>query len=321
MLALVVGAAALKIAITGSNSGIGLAASRQLLADGHSIIHACRSAEAAAVAASAAGGGTPMVCNLADLASVRKFAAELPSDVDVLCLNAGVSPSRKEEAPTRTVDGFQETWGVNHLAHFLLASLAQPQLAANKARLVITASGVHDPESPGGLVQNDPATGATLGDLSGLAAGAAMADGGAYTGAKAYHDSKLMNVLFCNEASKRWSGLDVAAFNPGLVTSTGLFRERRRTTSSARASSASPPRRLRASRCPSRWRASASRTGNLGRRQVGRVSLGAVGDEQGGEQGRRLRRREHLERGARRRARRAAVGALGGAGWGLTKPY
>ena len=98
---------------------------------------------ASGTAASAAGGGTPMVCNLADLASVRKFAAELPSDVDVLCLNAGVSPSRKEEAPTRTVDGFQETWGVNHLAHFLLASLAQPQLAANKARLVITASGVH----------------------------------------------------------------------------------------------------------------------------------------------------------------------------------
>ena len=187
MLSLIIGAAALKIAITGSNSGIGLAASRKLLADGHDIIHACRSAEAAASAASAAGGGTPMVCNLADLASVRKFAAELPSDVDVLCLNAGVSPSRKEEAPTRTVDGFQETWGVNHLAHFLLASLAQPQLAANKARLVITASGVHDPESPGGLVQNDPATGATLGDLSGLAAGAAMADGGAYNGAKAYH--------------------------------------------------------------------------------------------------------------------------------------
>ena len=34
-----------------------------------------------------------------------------------------------------------------------------------------------------------------------------------------------MNVLFCNEASKRWGGIDVAAFNPGLVTSTGLFRE------------------------------------------------------------------------------------------------
>ena len=77
-----------------------------------------------------------MVCNLADLASVRKFAAELPSDVDVLCLNAGVSPSRKEEAPTRTVDGFQETWGVNHLAHFLLASLAQPQLAAQQTSSV-----------------------------------------------------------------------------------------------------------------------------------------------------------------------------------------
>ena len=46
MLCLIVGAAALKIAITGSNSGIGLAASRKLLADGHDIIHACRSSDA-----------------------------------------------------------------------------------------------------------------------------------------------------------------------------------------------------------------------------------------------------------------------------------
>ena len=66
-----------------------------------------------------------MVCNLADLASVRKFAAELPSDVDVLCLNAGVAPSTKASAPKRTSDGFEECIGTNHIGHFLLAGLLQ----------------------------------------------------------------------------------------------------------------------------------------------------------------------------------------------------
>ena len=82
-------------------------------------------------------------------------------------------------------------------------------------------------------MQGDPATGATLGDLSGLGAlqgGAAMADGAAtYNGAKAYHDSKLCNVLFAREAHRRWGdGVSVRSFNPGLITDTGLFRAARK---------------------------------------------------------------------------------------------
>ena len=89
-------ASALKIAITGTNSGIGRAAASLLRKDGHTVYHACRTAEGAQLAA--AGGGVPMVCDLADLSSVRSFAAALTeqaSDLDVLCLNSGVSPSRK----------------------------------------------------------------------------------------------------------------------------------------------------------------------------------------------------------------------------------
>jgi len=230
--------AALQIAITGSNSGIGASASKMLLERGHSVIHACRTAEAAAEAVALAGGGAPMVCDLADLQSVRRFAASLSAEapaLDVLCLNAGVSPSRKAEVPARTRDGFEETVGVNHIGHFLLASLLEPVLTRSEGTVVVTASGVHDPDAPGGTVQGDPATGATLGDLSGLGAvdggGAVMVDGAtAYCGAKAYHDSKLCNVLFAAEAARRWGGGGVAvrAFNPGLITSTGLFRAARR---------------------------------------------------------------------------------------------
>ena len=67
-------AAAMQIAITGTNSGIGRSAARILVAQGHTVYHACRSEERAREAAEAAGGGMPMVCDLADLGSVRLFA-------------------------------------------------------------------------------------------------------------------------------------------------------------------------------------------------------------------------------------------------------
>ena len=62
------------------------------------VYHACRTAEGAQQAVAAAGGGEPMVCDLADLQSVRAFASALSekaATLDCLCLNSGVSPSRK----------------------------------------------------------------------------------------------------------------------------------------------------------------------------------------------------------------------------------
>ena len=125
-------AASLSIAITGSSQGIGLDAAKRLLAEGHTIYHGCRSAARADAAVAGAGGGVPLVCDLADLASVRAFAAALPDDVDVLCLNAGVAPSTKAAAPKRTVDGFEECVGTNHLGHMALYELLEKRLAAAK---------------------------------------------------------------------------------------------------------------------------------------------------------------------------------------------
>lgn len=244
----------LNIAITGTSQGIGLDAARRLLADGHTVIHACRNLERAEVAVAGAGGGIPMVCDLADLSSVRSFADALmqsedgvPATLDVLCLNAGIAPSTKATAPTLTKDGFEECIGTNHLGHFLLANLLKDHLGQNGGgRLVVTASSVHDPEAPGGDVGGDG--GATLGDLSGL--GVDLRDGTAtaahlptmvdgtveYNGGKVYKDSKLCNVLFCREALKRWGdnvsgngnsisgNVGIRSFNPGFIPSSGLFR-------------------------------------------------------------------------------------------------
>ena len=129
-------AAALHIAITGTSQGIGLDAAKRLIRDGHTVYHANRNSARSAEAAQQAGGGIPMVCDLASLASVRAFADELSGkELDVLCLNAGIAPSTKAEAPETTADGFESCIGTNHLGHFLLANLLAPKVK----RIVVTA--------------------------------------------------------------------------------------------------------------------------------------------------------------------------------------
>jgi NAD(P)-dependent dehydrogenase (short-subunit alcohol dehydrogenase family) len=156
----------------------------------------------------------------------------------VLCLNAGIAPSKKSTIPKLTKDGYEECIGVNHLGHFLLANLLKDHLlkessssSGNSGRIVITASSVHDPEGPGGAVGGKG--GATLGDLSGLGINLTgknnsdeptMPDGSiTYDGGKIYKDSKLCNILFMREAVKRWGGngndddgLNLLSFSPGF---------------------------------------------------------------------------------------------------------
>jgi len=229
-----------RVVITGSNSGIGLDAATKLAASGDwVVVLACRTrakAEAAKAnilsATNADGANIECVeCDLSSLDSVRAFAREVrkTGGVDALCLNAGVEYSG-DPVVHRTRDGFEETFGVNHLGHFLLANLLLEDLEKSSEahpRIVVTASEVHDPASPGGSV----GSGAHIGDLRGLERdGAAfeMADGEAFDADKAYKDSKLANMLFMYELERRLqarnSKITVNAFGPGLITRTGLFR-------------------------------------------------------------------------------------------------
>lgn len=111
----------------------------------------------------------------------------------------------------------------HHTGNLEKSSLPHP-------RLVVTASSVHDPDTPGGNV----GPGATLGELKGfvdfLDTGARfqMVDGAPYNPDKAYKDSKLCNVLFTEEMGRRLaargSKVTCNCFSPGLIPSTGLFR-------------------------------------------------------------------------------------------------
>jgi len=173
----------------------------------------------------------PMECDLADLRNIDSFVKQLNNDkFDAVCYNAGLARNTDAKDVKRTKQGFELTVGTNHLGHFYLNQLIM-SLIKDTGRIVVTASGVHDPDSPGGA---QGAT-ATLGDLAGFERAAVsdgkfdMVDGGVFNADKAYKDSKLCNVLFTRELQRRidekGSGVKVNCFNPGLIVGTGLFRD------------------------------------------------------------------------------------------------
>ena len=137
-------------------------------------------------------------------------------------LNAG---SQFVKGTTYTQDGFEATFGVNHLGHFLLANLLLPQISA-PARIVFVSSGTHDPDQWSGM----PAP--QLQDAVSLAhpkEDSAVADSMQKLGQRRYTTSKLCNVLCAYELARRLqaSGLAVTvnAFDPGLMPGSGLARD------------------------------------------------------------------------------------------------
>ena len=187
------------ILLTGANSGIGLEASKLLAQKGHTVVLACRTLEKAQAAAATiretVSGGTliPVACDLASLDSIRDFVdANKSSSFDVVCYNAGVALNTDDPNIQRTKDGFELSVGINHFGHFYLHHLLMKKngISTSGGRIVVTASSVHDPASPGGAQGKT----ATLGNLEGLIRDGKnfeMVDGGSYNGDKAYKDSKV----------------------------------------------------------------------------------------------------------------------------------
>ena len=136
------------IIITGANSGIGRATARALGRAGEVVVMACRdlargeAARAALVAENPDARLHVLRCDLADLASVRAFAAEVSRRfprVRALVHNAGVYP------PERTLsrDGFELMLAVGFLGPFLLTHLLQPALQAAAPARVVQLAGIY----------------------------------------------------------------------------------------------------------------------------------------------------------------------------------
>ncbi|MCJ0872999.1 oxidoreductase [Streptomyces sp. AP-93] len=194
--------------VTGGNSGIGYAAARELARRGASVVLACRSAARGRAAEVALRGEVPgaevefMELDLADLASVREFAAAYgrrrSGALDLLVNNAGVMALPYG----RTADGFETQFGVNHLGHFALTGLLLPRLldAPPGARIVNLSSSFH-----------------ALGDV----AHDDLNSERDYRRWIAYGRSKSANLLFTHELARRLAaaGSEVvaAAAHPGYA--------------------------------------------------------------------------------------------------------
>lgn len=194
------------ILVTGATDGIGLETARQLVAMGHRVIVHGRRPERVAAAVEALGSGgaiTSALADLADLASVRAMAADLLArgeTIDVLINNAGIYANDA----TLTVDGFESTFAVNHLAPFLLTHLLLPALAPTGARIVNVSSIAH---TRGRL---DARTWRSLAGFDPYGA---------------YAQSKLANVLFTVALARRLPPrVATFALHPGVV-STKLLTE------------------------------------------------------------------------------------------------
>ncbi len=228
------------VIITGGNSGLGFACAKALL-QGNTPFHliiACRSASNAGVAVEELRKFSQdeskveaMSLDLASLASIRTFAKNLENRLNkgdlplkgIIC-NAGTQGVRK-----LTEDGFEMTFGVNHLGHYLLVNLLLPLL--NKpARIVVVASGTHDPAQMEGLPAFSRVPGPAWNITSELAKGnmgpeASNDDANDDVGRR-YATSKLANIYFTYGLARRLpDGITVNAFDPGMMPGTGLARE------------------------------------------------------------------------------------------------
>jgi len=195
------------VVVTGANTGIGLATAKALAGRGWRVWVTARSEGkgAAAVASIQAATGNDAVflllLDLSDLGSVRDAATsflEPYEPLHVLINNAGVGGARGV-----TKQGFEMTFGVNHLGHFLLTQLLLDRLVASApARVVTVASDAHY-----------NARGVDFEALRRPARG--------ITGLGEYAVSKLCNVLFAQELARRTAGTGVHSYalHPGVVAS------------------------------------------------------------------------------------------------------
>lgn len=196
------------VAITGANAGIGKATAVALAAMGATVVmtsrDAGRGADALADARRSSGSDAVdlMPLDLADFASIRGFASGLLNRydrLDVLIANAGLVMRSR----TETADGFETTFGVNHLGHFYLTGLLLDRLRAGApSRIVVVSSHAHK-MARRGLDFDD------------------LQNARRYRAWDAYSRSKLANVYFTRELARRLGGTGVTAnaAHPGYVAS------------------------------------------------------------------------------------------------------
>lgn len=190
--------------VTGATSGIGLELAQGLVERGaHVGIVARNPAKARAVVERLGGGIDVFRADLAELAEVRRVAAEIAERwerVDVLVNNAGINTL----AAGTTAEGFDAMVATNYLGPFLLTNLLRDRLGGG--RVVNVASEAH-----------------RLADR--LDPDRVEVPTRALAGNRLYGRTKLALMLFTRELAARWPDVTATSCCPGLVA-TNLAGER-----------------------------------------------------------------------------------------------
>ncbi len=201
------------VVITGADSGIGFEAAKVLAEKNAKVIAAVRNQNKGEKAVQQINNKVKdadvnlMLIDLASLESVKKFAEEFKTKydrLDILINNAGVMVPPY----SKTEEGFELQFGVNHLGHFVLTALLFDLIKSTpSSRIVNVSSNAHKM----GNINFD--------DLNW--------EKRKYNASKAYGDSKLANLYFTYELRDRMEKKDlqvkVTAAHPGW-TATNLQR-------------------------------------------------------------------------------------------------
>ncbi|MEQ9300699.1 MAG: SDR family oxidoreductase [Cyclobacteriaceae bacterium] len=192
------------VLITGGNAGIGKYTAIGLAKKGAQVSIVSRNlqkGEAAVEEIKAASGSDTvdvLKADLASFASVRALALEVQAKyptLDVLVNNAGAFFTDYEE----TEDGFERQWQVNHLSGFLLTNLLLENIKRSEQGRIVNVS--------------------SKGHYKGFLYFKDLNRSKKYIGLAAYAQSKLANVLFANDLTRKLKGTNVTAnsLHPGVV--------------------------------------------------------------------------------------------------------
>jgi len=184
--------------VTGGYSGLGLETTRALSRAGATVVVPARRPDAAAAALADLERVEVEALDLADLASVRAFAARFLTSgrpLGIVIAGAGVMACPE----TRVGPGWESQFAINHLGHFAMVNLLWPAIAAGGGRVVVVASGAAD--ATAGMRWHD----------------IEFRDG--YDKWQAYVQSKTANVLFASHLDSLGRGAGVRAFSvsPGSI--------------------------------------------------------------------------------------------------------
>ncbi|WP_405995536.1 SDR family NAD(P)-dependent oxidoreductase [Streptomyces sp. NBC_00986] len=198
--------------VTGASSGIGVETARALAAAGTDVTLAVRNTDAGALVAERLekelppGSGQLTVgrLDLADRSTIAAFVAAWQGPLHILVNNAGVMATPEL---TRTPEGREWQFGVNHLGHFALTTGLHPALAAANDARVVSVSSIGHLFSP-----------VVFDDLDYRFR--------PYDPWTSYGQSKTANALFAVGAAERWAGdgITANALMPGNIADTSLAR-------------------------------------------------------------------------------------------------